>query len=251
MSANPPPSPAPLIEVVANSPDLLVVDLDSADALHVVANQAAALLDVAVAGLVLIDESGHARLAASSSEEESFVELLYLQIYRPGPCTECLETGEPVTVSDLGSYASRWPAFVVAAEMLGVRVVHAFPVRLRGSTVGVLTVLRELPEQLTANGIVLAQALADVAALRLDQQSTARDESRAERVRAAVDGRMVIEQAKGVLSRTGNLAVDEAFDALRAYARAHRRGLTDLAREVVAAPARAAHVVNWRRTEVA
>ena len=44
---------------------------------------------------------------------------------------------------------------------------------------------------------------------------------------------MAIEQAKGVLAERSNMGMDEAFGALRGYARTHNLKLTDVAVAVV------------------
>nr|WP_307782759.1 ANTAR domain-containing protein [Tenggerimyces flavus] len=48
----------------------------------------------------------------------------------------------------------------------------------------------------------------------------------------ALDTRVVIEQAKGVLAQRGGLSMDAAFTRLRAHARSHNQRLTDLARAI-------------------
>ncbi len=50
----------------------------------------------------------------------------------------------------------------------------------------------------------------------------------------ALDSRVAIEQAKGVLAERLGIGVDEAFDALRRAARSNRMKVHELARAVVA-----------------
>jgi AmiR/NasT family two-component response regulator len=54
-----------------------------------------------------------------------------------------------------------------------------------------------------------------------------------EQLRAALNSRVVIEQAKGVLAYHSGLPVDQAFDQLRGYARAHNLRLREVARQLV------------------
>jgi AmiR/NasT family two-component response regulator len=49
----------------------------------------------------------------------------------------------------------------------------------------------------------------------------------------ALQSRLVIEQAKGVLAERHQLEIEDAFDVLRRGARSSRRKIHDLAREVV------------------
>ena len=53
-----------------------------------------------------------------------------------------------------------------------------------------------------------------------------------ENLQAALEGRAIIEQAKGVLSAHAGVDMQQAFAALRGYARARNLRLSDLARTV-------------------
>jgi AmiR/NasT family two-component response regulator len=55
----------------------------------------------------------------------------------------------------------------------------------------------------------------------------------AEQLQGALNSRVIIEQAKGMLAERGHIELDQAFGLLRAYARSHQQRLSDLAREVV------------------
>ena len=54
-----------------------------------------------------------------------------------------------------------------------------------------------------------------------------------EQLQSALNSRVIIEQAKGVLTQKGNLSMDAAFDRLRSYARNHNLRLSEVARQVV------------------
>ena len=57
-----------------------------------------------------------------------------------------------------------------------------------------------------------------------------------EQLQTALESRIVIEQAKGILAARHGLDVDRAFDALRRGARSHGTKLHDLAARVVTGP---------------
>ena len=57
----------------------------------------------------------------------------------------------------------------------------------------------------------------------------------AEQLQAALNSRMFIEQAKGILAQQGGLAMAGAFAALRQHARRNNQRVTDAARAVVEA----------------
>jgi AmiR/NasT family two-component response regulator len=65
------------------------------------------------------------------------------------------------------------------------------------------------------------------------QRAMARHEVVTEQLQTALNSRVLIEQAKGFLSHSLGVGVDEAFAVLRTFARAHNRRLTEVADEVV------------------
>ncbi len=56
----------------------------------------------------------------------------------------------------------------------------------------------------------------------------------ARQLQHALNSRVGIEQAKGILAERHDATIDEAFDAMRSYARSNRRRLHDVAAEVIA-----------------
>jgi AmiR/NasT family two-component response regulator len=76
--------------------------------------------------------------------------------------------------------------------------------------------------------------LADVATIGiLSERAIRRGEIVNEQLQLALNSRIIIEQAKGVLAHHGNLNMDAAFDRLRGYARHNNLRLSDVARRVV------------------
>jgi hypothetical protein len=117
---------------------------------------------------------------------------------------------------------------------MGFGSVHAFPMRLRDDVIGVVNVFRDGHEPLADDQARLARALSDIATIALLQQrAITRAEALAAQLQAALDDRIVIEQAKGAVARSFGIDVDEAFDLVRAHARRTRRRLTDVARDLV------------------
>ncbi|HEX8762076.1 MAG TPA: ANTAR domain-containing protein, partial [Pseudonocardiaceae bacterium] len=82
--------------------------------------------------------------------------------------------------------------------------------------------------------LAMGQALADVATIGiLQERAIRRSETVTEQSQAALNSRVIIEQAKGVLAQRGNLTMVAAFDRLRRYARNHNARLSEVARKVV------------------
>lgn len=213
--------------------DTLVAGYDVIDLLHRLTEVCVELLDVDAAGLLLSDQRNNLQVMASSSESSRLLELFQVQ-NDEGPCLDCYRTGAPVAVVDLANATQRWPRFVVQAESEGFRAVHALPLRLRNETIGALNLFCDRPGELPAANLQLGQALADVATIGiLQERAVHRGEVLAEQLQAALNSRVIIEQAKGVLAERGQLDMDQAFTRLRRHARTHNRRLSDLARAVV------------------
>ncbi|GGK43576.1 transcriptional regulator [Pilimelia terevasa] len=222
-----------LAEVFVELADTLVADFDLIDFLHRLTVRCAGLLDVAAAGLLLADQRGALRVVAASTEETRLLEVLQLQTDE-GPCPECFHTGQPVTVVDLADAADQWPRFVTEAHRIGFASVHALPMRLRTEVVGALNLFDTRPGRLSPRTIQLGQALADVATIGLLQARTISQSSMlAEQLQAALNSRVIIEQAKGVIAERHQIDMEQAFLRLRATARAGSRRLSDLSRAIV------------------
>lgn len=213
--------------------DTLVDDYDIIDLLDRLVAHSIGILAVDAAGILLGDARRELRAAASSSEDATTMELLALQADE-GPCLDCYATSAPVSVPDIVDMAKRWPTFVAAAVRAGTfRSVHVLPLRLRGSAVGALSLFHRDPGPLPAADLALAQALADVATIGiLQERAIRRGEIVNEQLQAALNSRVVIEQAKGVIAQDLNLSMDAAFDHLRRYARNHNLRLAEFARKI-------------------
>jgi len=129
--------------------------------------------------------------------------------------------------------------------MAGFHAVYAVPMRLRDQVIGSLNLLRAEPGPLDSDELLVAQALADVATIGLLQHRAA-SESRliAEQLQYALNSRIVIEQAKGVLSASVGLEMDESFSVMRKYTRDRNRRLVDVAQEIAQGRLAAATVVG-------
>jgi GAF domain-containing protein len=184
---------------------------------------------------MLADQTGVLRLAAASTERALLLELFELQ-NEEGPCLECFATGDPVLAADLGDSRelSHWPLFARETRAAGFRSVAALPLRLRDETIGALNLFREQPDALGPEEIALGQALADVATIGILQERGARRrEVLAQQLQSALNSRIVIEQAKGVIAERTGLDMDDAFRLLRQAARSRHEHLSDTAAKVV------------------
>jgi GAF domain-containing protein len=213
--------------------DTMVADFDVIEFLHLLTDRSVRLLAASAAGVVLADPRGELRVAAASSEEAGLVELFQLQNDQ-GPCLDCFRTGRPISAADLTGPDQRWPRFAQAATRAGFRTVEALPMRLRDQVIGALNLFRAEPGPFETADLRIAQALADVATIGLlHERNVRRTETVAEQLQAALNSRVMIEQAKGKLAERYGINMDRAFTMLRDYARNTNQHLTDVARDFV------------------
>ena len=222
-----------LADVFVGVADTLVADFDVIEFVHSVAGHATEMTGAAAAGLMLSDLDGGLHYMGASDESAHLLELFQIQ-HAQGPCLDCYRTGQPVTETDLATATARWPEFANQALASGVRSVHAFPMRLREQVIGALNVFGAEVRSLDDEEMRVVQALADIATIAILQERLIHQaEVLNEQLQHALNSRVVIEQAKGVVSFTNSVPVDEAFELIRAYARRHQLPLRDVAGRLV------------------
>lgn len=168
---------------------------------------------------------------ASTSEESQLVEVLQLEA-GAGPRVDCFRTGAVVAVDDIAAQGARWPLFQSSALSQGFRSLHAVPMRLRSRTIGALNLFGHEAGPLSSEDI--AQAFADVATITLLQERAARETALInEQLKRALNSRILIEQAKGVIAQNSNVDMNAACALLRSYARAHNQTLYDTAEQII------------------
>jgi GAF domain-containing protein len=224
---------ADVVRSLVEMADTLVDDYDVIDLLTGLADRCVSLLGVSAAGVMLVSPAGSLALVASSSEAMRLLELFELQA-QEGPCLDAFRTGEPVRHEDLEAGSGRWPSFSAAALAAGFRSASALPLRLREVTLGALNLLSDTRSPLAEADVIVARAFADLAALSIAQHRASAEAQRLnEQLSGALTSRVVIEQAKGVISERAGVPLAEAFSRLRAYARNRNLRLTDIAQAAV------------------
>jgi GAF domain-containing protein len=211
--------------------DTLVNDFDVAEFLHTLALRCVELFEVDAAGLMLADGRGTLRVVGSSNEQTRILELFEIQ-REEGPCSDCYRTGGIVVEEDI-EHCGRWPRFREEAMAAGFRAVLAVPMRLRDEVVGALNLFRVRLGGLDEADREACRALADVATIALLQERALREARlMSEQLQRALNSRVIIEQAKGVLAGQAGVDMDTAFKALRNYARSNNLLLADVARDL-------------------
>jgi GAF domain-containing protein len=213
--------------------DTLVVDYDVVELLQRLVDTCAELLSATAAGLLLTTDSGELEVVASTSEQSRLVDLVQVSS-GAGPSLECVATGQPVSVRDIATVTGGWSRFRDEALAQGFHSAHAFPLRLRGTVIGTLTLLRDKSGPFDAEDSSVAQGLADVATIGILHERALRESDVVQKqLQHALSSRVVIEQAKGVIAQVRGVDMAEAFRLMREFARRNNRGLRDIAEAVV------------------
>jgi GAF domain-containing protein len=221
-----------LARVFVRLADTLVDEFDIVEFLHGLSADSVAVLDAEAAGVMLADPNGRLRVLASSEERMRILELFEIQGAQ-GPCLDAFGSGHTVQAS-AAEGRTRWPQFAAQASEAGFRVMCAVPLQVRSTVIGALNLFRGTDELFSGPELEIAQAMAEIAAIGLIQERVLRERSLvAAQLEAALRSRIVIEQAKGMLAEYLAVTVDEAFELLRGYARAHNLKLTAVAADVV------------------
>ena len=233
VTGGPVPRQALFARTLVERADTLVADFDVVELLTRLADRCVEVLDVGAAGLMLVGPDGDLRVMASSSEAMRVLELFELQA-KEGPCLDCYLAGKPVMNQDLAMANSRWPRFAPEALAPGFQSVHALPMRLRGTVIGALNLFHVEPGEMRGDDVDAAQALADVATIAILQHRASHEAQVVnQQLEHALNSRIVIEQAKGMVAERENLNMERAFSALRNHARNHNLRLVVLAEDVI------------------
>ena len=222
-----------LLETFVKLADTLIDDYDVVDLLQLLVDTCRDVLDTTAAGILLADSRGELEVVASTSEASRLVEMMQLSAEQ-GPCIESYRSGRRVSVPDIEISKDEWWQFRGSALAQGFRSMDALPLRLRDTTIGTLNLLRSEPGEAPEDTILAAQAIADVATIGILHERTLRESTiLSEQLQAALNSRIVIEQAKGVISHTKGVSIDDAFTLMRQYARSHSVGLSIVAARIV------------------
>ena len=222
---------AKLARALVELADTLVADFDVVELLTLLTDKCIDVLEVKAAGIMLVAPDGDLRVMASSSEATRLLELFEVQT-QEGPCLDCFRTGEAIVNGDLS--AGRWPRFGPEARAAGFESVHALPMRLRGTVLGALNLFHDAPGDLRDEDVDAGQALADIASIAILQNRAALEAQVINvQLENALNTRVVIEQAKGMIAERESLDLDRAFAVLRNHARNHNARLADVASGVI------------------
>lgn len=218
------------MEAMARATSTLVCDHDVTDVLAQLLTDAAESMDASAAGMLLLRPHGVLEVLTATSHRALDLELYQAQ-ERRGPCAEAATTDSTVVGSDLVQIRARWPDLAPMIESAGYLAVEAHPLHWHGQVLGALNLFHE--HELTDEPLELGQAFADVATLVMLTPSHLSQPALTALVDAALTGRTIIEQAKGVLAHQRAVSTEQAYALLLQQARDAGRSVTAVAQSVV------------------
>jgi GAF domain-containing protein len=195
------------------------------------------LFRVGGAGLMLVDDGQVLRYLAASNPASATLEAAQEELGH-GPCVDSLVHDRLVTTSDVLTDA-RWPGLGERVAPVGVRAVLGVPVTLAGGPVGSLNVFRTDPYEWDESECAALEAFAGVvnslmrSALQAHEQSTV-----VAQLQHALDSRVQIERAVGLILGRERIDAVDAFTRLRRDARSRRVKVVAVAAELLEEAAR-------------
>ncbi|HTW20134.1 MAG TPA: GAF and ANTAR domain-containing protein [Mycobacteriales bacterium] len=223
-----------IVATVLRLTDTLTDDYGLVGQLDLLAGAATRLVGGAAAVVLLDDQQGRLAVMASTSEKIRRLAVTELE-QGHGPALQCMRSGRTVSLDDFSADQALWAQYLVAARDSGFQAALAVPLRLREEVIGVLEILYDIAPATTVPLQREAAFLAEAAAIGiLHQRINRRVVELAEQLQHALNSRVVIEQAKGMLAERRQLSMDAAFEALRHHARSHNVKLNEIAAQVIA-----------------
>jgi GAF domain-containing protein len=231
---NPAERESRLLDAISILTDTLVADYDVIDVLQTLLDTCSFVLDIDAGGVLLADpDTGVLDLVASTDDSARIVEAMQLSAVA-GPCIDAYRDSRIVSIPDITALPERSAQFRASALGEGFHSVYAIPMRLRSTTIGAVNFFRASIGELNEADQRAATALTTVATVGiLNERSSRAAEVVEHQLQDALDSRVVIEQAKGVLAHSLDLSMDEAFARIRDFARRERIGLATVARRIV------------------
>lgn len=224
----------PVVDLVLELAERQLDDADAPDLLTRVCTRSVELFGVRGIGVLFEDAVAGAPIIAASDDVIAAHERE--EVARDeGPCVAAWRQGERVDIADLEAEAERWPETSLLLKRHGIAAVSSFPMIHHDRSLGSFNIFRAAGEGLSDEQVATARTLSAVATilalqtglLQSSQQTIAQLET-------ALQTRLVIEQAKGMLSQRHGLDMQAAFELLRRHARNHNLRLHEVATDVVA-----------------
>jgi GAF domain-containing protein len=225
-------SPSSLLQVLTRFARTLADGYDVAEVLYDLSDSVVSVLGAKGAGVSLAGADGRLAFVTATSDVIAQVERVQ-QDSQAGPCHVAFMTNELVVVEDISTH-DEWPTLRDAALGSGLSSVLGVPLRVQARSIGSLNVYDIGSRVWSPDELAAATVLADIAASYVAHASELDTAKRInEQLQTALDSRVLIEQAKGILAGERKISVDDALDILRNHARSNQASLRAIAEAVV------------------
>ena len=163
---------------------------------------------------MLADHAGALRWVTATGEAEQAFERAQRDLGE-GPCIDAFTGNEVVRSTDLRA-DPRWPRLAPAVATNRIRGVLSVPVGLGADILGTCNAIMHSPRGWTEADAAAIVAFGAVIGRLLRTTTEARRKGDlAVQLQTALDSRIVVEQAKGVLMEREGLSAQDAFERLR------------------------------------
>jgi GAF domain-containing protein len=206
---------------------------DITQLLSMLCTHAAAVVGATSCGALLASDRNQLRDVFGSDDQARALALLQVRCVQ-GPCLDAFDTGDVVVVRDLSDHTARWPEYVVRAQHRDVRGLMAVPIRAGAQVIGALQVMSIAAGTFTDSDALAVEALTTVVADSITRErAMSATRETVHQLQRALESRILIEQAKGVLAERAGLSVSAAFEQLRSYARNNHQQLQEVCKDVI------------------
>lgn len=200
--------------------------------LYELGDSAVSVMDADGAGLSIATSDGCLEFVTATDRDLVHIGEVQEEL-QAGPSVEAFRHGEPVVIEDIAEMTS-WKPYCQAAADANLAAVVGMPIKVAEHRIGSLDIYHRKTRQWSSDEVDAVRALAEIAAAYIVRAGEHADAvTLAGQLQRALDSRIIIEQAKGVLSRHHDIPVGDAFDLLRSYARSNNRHVRDVAHAIV------------------
>ncbi|MDH6678929.1 transcriptional regulator with GAF, ATPase, and Fis domain [Rhodococcus sp. LBL1] len=190
------------------------------------------LLAVAGGGVVT-DLDGSSSVTTATTAPGIVLDRL-AQLVSGGPCADAIARGRILHMAAVDDHREAWPQFVAEARRSGLVSMAAFPLRDGLRTVGALVLVSDRPRRWLEGEIAMVACLAEMASVYLSQRSAVTHFQRLSgQLEQALTSRIVVEQAKGIISNANGIGVEAAYRLIRRHARSHNATVHAVAEAIV------------------
>ena len=228
-----PIAPERVIGAAADFARALTELSDTGEVLYRLAEHVSELLALDGTGVSLADDAARLHPVTGINQLTTHLEETEERL-QEGPCIDAFRDGAPVTVQSTAELSAAWPQWSRAATSDGVQAAAATPLRAHDSSLGSVNLYRRAAGPWREGDLRVAGLFADMASSYIAQRAELeRSQQLSAQLQQALDARVIIEQAKGVLATNLNCTVDHAFTVLRDHARRTSSSLRAVAHAVV------------------